>query len=174
MVVADPAPDDSEPMRLQTEWQALPVLTAAWERALQARFDKAIAALNTTDRQHAALLQQNRSALEQAVLRLEIIMGIDSPPALSRERLQLQVDVLQSSLKAGQKPLSQQEQLLNIVGLPALVDQQLGIRIERLAARSDSSSRAEEKGAGFQSVSKKIEITGAAGKLKRSHRQDVQ
>lgn len=135
MVMVDPRPDENELTRLQTEWQALPVLAAAWERALHTRFGKAIAALKTTERQHAALLQQNRAALEQAVLRLEIIMGIDSPPELSRERLQLQVEVLQSSLKAGQKPLAHSEQLLHIVGLPALSDQQLDSRVARLAAR---------------------------------------
>jgi exonuclease SbcC len=138
LVMAESTPDDSELTRLQTGWQALPLLAAAWERALYARFDKASAALKTADRQHAALLQQNRAVLAHDVLRLEIIMGIDSPPELSRERLQLQVEVLQSSLKAGQKPLSQQEQLLHIVGLSALTDQQLVSRVERIAVRIDA------------------------------------
>ncbi len=138
IVASNRTPEDSELSRSQSAWQALPVLAPPWEQALQARFDKAIAALKTEDRQHAALLQQNRTVLEHDVLRLEIIMGIDSPPELSRERLQLQVEVLQASLKAGQKPLSQQERLLHIVGLPALTDHQLDSRMERLIARIDT------------------------------------
>jgi hypothetical protein len=73
--------------------------------------------------------------LEHDVLRLEIIMGIESPPELSRERLKLQVEVLQSSLKTGQKMPSQEALLLQLCGLPALTDSQLGSRIEQIAAR---------------------------------------
>jgi hypothetical protein len=138
MIITSQAPEDSALTGLENQWQALPVLASDWERTMRARFDKAVESLKTDDDQHAALLQENRGVLENNVLRLEIIMGIDSPPELARERLQLQVDVLQSSLKAGQKPLSRQEQLLHIVGLPALPDQQLANRIEQIATRIDA------------------------------------
>lgn len=131
-------PDSDEFLRVESAWQALPALESPWERALYARFGMAIAALKNADPQHAALLQQNRAIIEREVLRLEIIMGIESPPELSRERLQLQVEVLQASLKTGQKSLSQQQQFLHVVALPALTGPPLDDRIERVAARIDA------------------------------------
>jgi exonuclease SbcC len=131
-------PDDDQLSRLQADWQALPELPSAWERALRARFDDATAALKAADRSFASLLRQNLAVLERDVLRLELIAGLDSPPELSQERLQLQVEVLQSSLKSKQPQLSQQEQLLRACALPALTDQQLGSRLARLAARIDA------------------------------------
>ncbi|OGB22231.1 MAG: hypothetical protein A3I66_17405 [Burkholderiales bacterium RIFCSPLOWO2_02_FULL_57_36] len=137
LIANDRAADDAELMQIQAEWQTVPELAGALERALRTRFELAMAALKTADRQHAALLQRNRAVLERDVLRLEIIMGIESPPELSRERLQLQVEVLQSSLKAGQRPPSRQELLLQLCGLSALTDHLLDSRIERVAARMD-------------------------------------
>lgn len=137
LIANNPMVDDSQLMQFQTEWQAIPELRAAWERTLRARFDQAVAALKTADRQHAVLLQNNRTALEHDVLRLEIIMGIEGPPELSRERLKLQVEVLQSSLKTGQKVPPPQALLLQLCGLPALTDTPLGSRIEQIAARID-------------------------------------
>jgi exonuclease SbcC len=137
MIANRRAPDDSELMRAQTEWQALPALAPLWEQALQARFDKAVAAFKTADPMHAALLQQNRAVLAHDVLLLEIILGLDNPSESSRERLQLQVEVLQSSLKAGQKPLSAEQHLLRLCALPALTDQQLAGRIERMVVGID-------------------------------------
>lgn len=138
LIVNNSAADDAQLMQAETEWHAMPQLPAAWERALRARFDQAIAALKTADPEHAALLQRNSAVLENDLLRLEIIMGIESPPELSRERLKLQVEVLQSSLKTGQKPPSQQALLLQLCGLPALTNPQLDSRIEQMTARIDT------------------------------------
>lgn len=126
--------DRPEPAQWRVEWQALPALSPEFELGLLARFEAAIAALSAAGRQYAALLEQNRATLAHAVLRLEIVMGIASPPALSRERLQLQVEVLQSSLKAGQKPVTPELHLAQLCSLPALPDPQLASRMDRLIA----------------------------------------
>lgn len=128
--------DDGELTQVQTDWQTFPALSSEYENVLDTRFNAAITALQSGDRQYATLLEQNRAALAQQILRLEILLGFDSPPELSRERLQLQVEVLQSSLKAGQKPMKQQTRLLQLCGLPALADQQIDRRINQVLARS--------------------------------------
>jgi hypothetical protein len=47
--------------------------------------------------------------------------------------------VLQSSLKAAQKPVTQETRLLQLCGLPALADQQIDRRINQVLARSKST-----------------------------------
>ena len=127
-------PDAAGCAAWQADWQALPALSNAFERVMQRRFDSANTALQGDADQYAALLEQNRAPLAQELLHLEIMLGIDSPPELSRERLKLQVEVLQSSLKAGQKPVAQEAQMLRLFGWAALVDAQTAQRIDRLIA----------------------------------------
>ncbi|MES2535193.1 MAG: DUF349 domain-containing protein [Pseudomonadota bacterium] len=132
MLVQRQAADDSEIALSQASWESFPALSPELERVLLTRFNAAITALKAADSQYAALLEQNRALLAPLVLRLEILTGIDSPPELSRVRLQMQVDVLQSSLKAGQKPVTAEALLLQLCGLPALTDVQTARRIENL------------------------------------------
>jgi exonuclease SbcC len=113
-------------------WQALPSLQTAFEPAMRVRFDRALDALRNDDRQYARGLHERSDALSQELLKCEILSGIESPPQLARERLQLQVAVLQSSLKAGQKPLTQELALLRVCTLPALADKLEAARLERL------------------------------------------
>ncbi|MES2152776.1 MAG: DUF349 domain-containing protein [Pseudomonadota bacterium] len=119
----------------QARWTALPALAADYERALQARFNGALQALSGDPAAYAGMLEQNRGKLLQEVLRLEIAAGVDSGSEFARERLKLQVEVLQSSLKSGQKPLSQGQQYLQLCALAALVDARTASRIEHLFAR---------------------------------------
>ncbi|MGZ8294623.1 MAG: hypothetical protein ACXWVG_16415, partial [Telluria sp.] len=69
------------------------------------------------------------------VLRLEIAAGVDSGAEFARERLKLQVEVLQTSLKSGQKPVSQSAQFLALCAMPALADARTASRIEQLFTR---------------------------------------
>lgn len=119
-------------------WSALPTLDSAPERALKGRFDAAVAALTGDDAAraaHGALLEANRATLLQDLLRQEIAAGIDSGAEFARERLKLQVDVLQSSLKSGQKPVAQEAQLQALLALPAAADDRTVTRIEQLLMR---------------------------------------
>ncbi|MCE3605278.1 DUF349 domain-containing protein [Massilia sp. P8910] len=116
-------------------WSALPALDANYERTLKARFDAALAARGEGRAAFAALLEKNRAPLLHEVLRLEIAAGIDSGSEFARERLKLQVETLQSSLKSGQKPGNQAAQFLQLCAMPALVDDRTASRIEHLFTR---------------------------------------
>lgn len=116
-------------------WSGLPPLDAQYERLLQARFNSALKALQDERAAYGALLEVNRAKLLDEVLRLEIVAGVDSGAEFSRERLKMQVEVLQSSLKSGQKPLSQLSQLQQLCAMPALVDTRTASRIEVLLRR---------------------------------------
>jgi hypothetical protein len=134
--LADPANAQVADTDWDARWAALPPLSADYESTLQARFKAAQEALAGARREaYAALLEQNRARLQQEVLRLEIAAGIDSGSEFARERLKLQVEVLQSSLKSGQKPASQAAQFLQLCAMPALLDDRTASRIEHLFAR---------------------------------------
>jgi hypothetical protein len=61
--------------------------------------------------------------------------GVDSGPEFARERLRLQVEVLQASLRSGHKPATTAAELRQLCGLPALVDARSASRIEHLLMR---------------------------------------
>jgi len=134
-VVTPDAPVDTD---WAGRWSSLPTLDSAAERALQSRFAAAAAALAGGDAARAAhgqLLEANRAMLLQDLLRQEIAAGIDSGAEFARERLKLQVDVLQSSMKSGQKPVAQAAQLQALLALPAAADERTLTRIEQLLMR---------------------------------------
>jgi hypothetical protein len=131
----------------EARWSGLPPLDADMERTLRTRFDAALAALRGSAEQKAAYgrtLEANRGKLLHELLRLEIGAGIDSGPEFARERLKLQVEVLQSSLKSGQSAGQGSgrgaqggatAQLRDLCALAALVDARTASRIEQLALR---------------------------------------
>jgi len=121
-------------------WGALPPLDADLERTLRSRFEAALRALQDGREAYVRQLERNRDTLLHELLRAEIRAGIDSGPEFSRERLKLQVEVLQSSLKSGHKG-GQKEgggshaQLRELLALPALADARTASRIEQLFMR---------------------------------------
>jgi hypothetical protein len=73
------------------------------------------------------------------LLRQEVAAGIDSGAEFARDRLKLQVEALQSTLQAGNKPAGRsatQQALHAICALPALVDERTALRIEQLLMRT--------------------------------------
>ena len=116
-------------------WEAMLPLDAAYEGVLHTRFEAALAALDGDRAAHARQLEANRERLLHELLRLEIAAGIDSGAEFARERLKLQVEVLQSSLKSGQKPGAQGDALRQLLSLPALADARTETRIEQLLMR---------------------------------------
>jgi len=126
----------------QSRWSALPPLAAEYERALHGRFNAALAALDGKRSAYAEQLERNRAKLLDEVLRLEIVAGVDSGAEFARERLKMQVEVLQSSLKSGQKPQSAGSAYLQLCAMPALADARTASRIEQLFRRIGASERA--------------------------------
>ena len=117
-------------------WDSMAPLSADYEKALEARLRAAIdAAASGKREEYVRVLEQNRDQLLHEILRLEIATGVDSGPEFARERLKLQVEVLQTSLKSGQKPLTQSAQFLQLCAMPALADARTSSRIEHLFVR---------------------------------------
>jgi hypothetical protein len=134
--VANPAAEAGAATDWPARFAALAPADADSERSLQARFDAALAALGGAGRAaYARQLEQNRAGLLHDILRLEIAAGIDSGPEFARDRLKLQVEVLQSSLKSGHKPATAAAELRHLCALPALADARTAARIEHLLAR---------------------------------------
>lgn len=126
----------------ESRWKALPPLAAEYERALHARYAAALAAAGADRATYAGTLEANRARLLEEVLRLEIVAGVDSGAEFARDRLKMQVDVLQSSLKSGQKPMTQAAQFLQLCAMPALADARTASRIEQLFRRIGASEAA--------------------------------
>ena len=132
------APDDVSSDDWNQRWQDQPALPNDYERTLRTRFDAALKAAGegaSARSAYAGELEANRSRLLSEVLRLEIAAGIDSGPEFARDRLKMQVEVLQSSLKSGQKPGSHAAQFLALCAMPALADARTVSRIEQLFRR---------------------------------------
>ncbi|MTV37791.1 DUF349 domain-containing protein [Duganella radicis] len=125
----------------QAKWAALPSLGNEYERTLQGRFNAALAATDGSRSTYAAELERNRAKLLDEVLRLEIVAGVDSGAEFARERLKMQVEVLQSSLKSGQKPQSASAAYLQLCAMPALADARTASRIEQLFRRIGAAER---------------------------------
>jgi hypothetical protein len=139
--IADPAQDAAE-TDWQARWEALPALSGDVEGVLRERFGAALGAMISPEREaYARVLEQNRPRLLQELLRLEIIAGVDSGPEFARERLKLQVEVLQSSLKSGHRPASNAAELRQLCALPALTDARTASRIEHLLMRLAKEGR---------------------------------
>ena len=122
-------------------WDRLAPLEGGYEQALHARFDAALGALEGERAAYARQLEANREQLLHDILRLEIAAGIDSGPEFARDRLKLQVEVLQSSLKTGQRPANHAAELRQLLALPALTDARSAARIEHLLTRHAKEGR---------------------------------
>jgi hypothetical protein len=119
---------DAKRDELQRAWEALPTLGGGNERTMAARFETAVAG---TDAEREAL-RKNRDMVMEEILQMEIRLGVESPPELSQQRLKQQIQVLQSSLRSGQRPVEPQAMLMQLCAQPALLDDAAAARVERL------------------------------------------
>ncbi|WP_288378881.1 DUF349 domain-containing protein, partial [uncultured Massilia sp.] len=131
----------TNPADWHARWDALLPLEGGYEEVLRRRFDAGLSALEDGRETYARQLEANRERLLHELLRLEIAAGIDSGAEFARERLKLQVEVLQSSLKSGQKPGGQPSGLRELLGVPALADARTETRIEQLLLRQAKDGR---------------------------------
>jgi hypothetical protein len=127
-------------------WAALLPAGPEYDPVLDARFEAALKALDgdgADDRaNYARLLEANRATLLNELLRQEVAAGIDSGAEFARDRLKLQVEALQSTLKTGttkhqrEHGAGQRQDALHAVcALPALVDERTALRLEQLVTR---------------------------------------
>ncbi|WP_305823847.1 DUF349 domain-containing protein [Massilia brevitalea] len=120
----------------RARWAALLPAGAEYDPVLDARFEAALNAAEGDRAGYARLLEANRATLLQELLRQEVAAGIDSGAEFARDRLKLQVEALQSTLKAGEKPGHKASGLRQLCALPALVDDRTALRIEQLLMRT--------------------------------------
>ncbi|HTD02682.1 DUF349 domain-containing protein [Undibacterium sp.] len=135
MLVLDTA-DEARIIQLSADWSALAGLPAKIDAAMSQRFSSIIRALQQRDQTYIGVLRDNAGRFDQALLQLEIIAGVDSPEEFSRERLQLQVKVLQSSLQSGNKPTAGGEKLRDLCALAALTNETQMQRLLKILAVS--------------------------------------
>lgn len=98
---AGAAPPEAMPAEAQSaaareRWAALPALPAAWEKKMLARRDAALLALADAEAagKYLARMEQGAASRRQALLELELALGLESPPELQQQRLALQVKQL--------------------------------------------------------------------------------
>jgi hypothetical protein len=120
----------------RARWAALLPAGPDYDPVLNARFEAALNALDADRAGYARLLEANRPTLLAELLRQEVAAGIDSGAEFARDRLKLQVEALQSTLKAGNKPTHRHTALHALCALPALVDERTAHRIEQLLMRT--------------------------------------
>ncbi len=135
MLVLDTA-DDARITQLSVDWTALAALPAKMDSAMNSRFSAIVKALQEQDQTYVGVLRDNAGSLNQALLQLEVIAGVDGPEEFSRERLQMQVKVLQSSLQSGSKQTASGEQLRDLCGLAALTNEAQMQRLLKILAVS--------------------------------------
>lgn len=130
-------------------------LTHAWEdlhvsgknniaQQLEQRFTAGLKVLQSSaqpglaaqqSQQYLTALQANLNSFDADLLRLEILCGIDSPSELAKERLHLQIEVLQASLKNGQSEQYKQTVLNDLLRLPTQLDAARQARFEKIIAQ---------------------------------------
>lgn len=128
------------------EWSVSALPDSAISKTLQQRFESVCRASEQASQATNTLTNNPKTdaeaaKFEDAVLHLEILLGIDSPASLSRQRLQKQVDVLQSSLKSGQTHTQVTELLNQLLSMPMVGDAQIQQRIESIFAKANLDAR---------------------------------
>jgi hypothetical protein len=96
-------PTEAQSAPVSERWAALPALPAVWEQKMLARRDAALAALSDPDAaaKYLARMEQAAAVRRDALLELELQLGLDSPPQLQPQRLALQVKQLKERFSSG-------------------------------------------------------------------------
>jgi len=134
----DPARDAAAAESIEQRWAALPPLAAAWDKALSTRRDAARKALTDEDARADLLeqMEEGAAARRDALLELELLLGLDSPPDLQPQRIALQVKRLRDRFKGaapgGADPADQL--LLGWCVQPGVADVRDRQRCERIVA----------------------------------------
>jgi len=119
---------------LLARWRELPGLPDAWEKKLAARRDQALAATFGEDERYAQLdrIDDAVAARRDALLELELTLGLPSPSELTKERLAVQVMKLNSRFKTATGSGSPTDRLLDWCATPGVADAREHGRVEKI------------------------------------------
>ena len=132
-LMADP-PVAVDVEALRGRWAALAALPAAWEQAMAARRDQALAAFADEDARYDQLdrIDEGAAARRDGLLELELALGLPSPADLGKERLAVQVRKLNSRFKAAGGGGSAAEVLLAWCATPGVAQARDRDRCEKI------------------------------------------
>ena len=132
LMAEPPVAVDAESLR--GRWAAAAALPAAWERKMTARRDQALAAFGDEDARYDQLDRIEDGAAERrdALLELELALGLPSPADLAKERLAVQVRKLNSRFKAAAGGGSAADVLLAWCATPGVAEARDRGRCEKI------------------------------------------
>ena len=132
LMAEPPVAVDAESLR--GRWAAAAALPAAWERKMTARRDQALAAFDDEDARYDQLDRIEDGAAERrdALLELELTLGLPSPADLAKERLAVQVRKLNSRFKAAAGGGSAADVLLAWCATPGVAEARDRGRCEKI------------------------------------------
>ena len=132
LMAEPPVAVDAESLR--GRWAAAAALPAAWERKMTARRDQALAAFDDEDARYDQLDRIEDGAAERrdALLELELALGLPSPADLAKERLAVQVRKLNSRFKAAAGGGSAADVLLAWCATPGVAEARDRGRCEKI------------------------------------------
>jgi hypothetical protein len=132
-VLAEP-PAAADGQALRGRWAELPAVADAWEKKMAARRDGALRAFDDEDArdEHLDRIDEGVVARRDALLELELALGLPSPAELAKERLAVQVKKLNSRFKAVPGSDSAAEVLLGWCATPGVSDERDRARVEKI------------------------------------------
>ena len=132
LMAEPPVAVDAESLR--GRWAAAAALPAAWEQKMTARRDQALAAFDDEDARYDQLDRIEDGAAERrdALLELELALGLPSPADLAKERLAVQVRKLNSRFKAAAGGGSAADVLLAWCATPGVAEARDRGRCEKI------------------------------------------
>ena len=132
-LAADP-PTVVDAESLHGRWSALPALPEGWEKAMVARRDQALAAFDNDEARYDQLdrIDDGVASRRDALLELELALGLPSPGDLAKERLAVQVRKLNSRFKAATGGGSAADVLLAWCATPGVADARDRGRCEKI------------------------------------------
>jgi exonuclease SbcC len=131
---ADPTAADS----VQQRWSELPRLANEWEQKMLGRRDAALRGLADDDARfdHVERIEDCVAARRDALLELELMLGIESPADLQPQRLAVQVKLLRDRFKRSAPGAGSARQiLLDWCALPGMADARDRQRCDRIVAK---------------------------------------
>lgn len=121
------------------QWEELALGSAKLNNVLKTRFQFVAKISTESIDQCRQQLQDNGKQWDAMCLHLEILLGVDSPAALSAERLQKQIEVLQQALRSGGDKQQVQELIFKLIGLSVSQNDGRVQRLQSIIAKSDTS-----------------------------------